>query len=60
MNASVYHQIAKTLVADRLLAADRARTARAVRPARKHSLPAGLRGMVAARRVRALARPRTA
>jgi len=60
MNSSMYHQIAKTSVADRLLAAEHARTLRAIRPAHKHSLRAGLRGVIAARRVRVLARLRTA
>jgi hypothetical protein len=60
MNSSVYHQIAKTIVADRLLAAEHERTLRAIRPAHKHSLRVGLRGVIATRRVRALARLRTA
>jgi hypothetical protein len=60
MNASMYHQIARTTVADRLIAAERARTARAARPVRRHSLPAALRGAVVARRVRTLARLRAA
>ena len=60
MNSSMYHQIAKSNVADRLLAAEQARTLRAARPARRHSLSLSLRGMIATRRVRALARLRTA
>ena len=60
MNSSMYHQIAKTSVADRLLAAEHARTLRAIRPARKRSLSVGLRGVIAARRVRAFARLRAA
>lgn len=60
MNSSLYHQIAKTTTADRLLAAEQARTLRAIRPARKHSLRVGLRGAVVGRRVRVLARLRTA
>jgi hypothetical protein len=60
MNSSMYHQIAKTTVADRLLAAEHARTLRAARPARQLRLPAGLRGLIAARRVRAQVRLRTA
>jgi hypothetical protein len=61
MNSSMYHQIAKTAVADRLLEAERVRIARAAaRPARRHSLSAGWRGAVVARRVRVLARLRTA
>ena len=40
MNSSMYHQIAKTTVADRLLAAEHARTVRAARPARQRRLPA--------------------
>ena len=60
MNSSVYHQIAKTAVADRLLTAEHARTMRASRPARKHSLRVGLRAAVADRRVRVLARLRMA
>ena len=60
MNSSMYHQIAKTAVTDRLLAAEHARTLRAVRPAHKHSLRVGLRGAVVNRRVRVLARLRTA
>jgi hypothetical protein len=59
MNSSLYHQIAKTAVADRLLAAEHARTLRAARRARRHSLPAGLRGVIVTRRVR-LARLRAA
>ena len=67
MNSSIYHQIAKATDADRLLAAERARTLRAVRPVRQRrlpvslrSLPASLRGLIVTRRVRALARPRAA
>jgi len=60
MNSSMYHQIAKTAVADRLLAAEHARTLRAARPVRQRRLPAGLRGLIATRRVRVLARLRTA
>lgn len=60
MNSSMYHQIAKTNVADRLLAAERDRTVRAARPARKQSLSVGLRGATVTRRVRALARLRMA
>jgi len=60
MNSSVYHQIAKTAVADRLLAAEHARTLRAVRPAHKHSLAVSLRGVIVARRARAFARLRVA
>jgi len=60
MNSSMYHQIAKANVADRLLAAEHARTLRAIRPARKHSLLVGLRGLIVTRRVRTLARLRTA
>ena len=59
MNSSVYQQIAKTAVADRLLAADHARTLRAIRPVRQRRLPAGWRG-AAGRRVRAFARLRVA
>ena len=44
MNSSMYHQIAKTTVADRLLAAEHARTVRAARPARQRRLPVSLRG----------------
>jgi hypothetical protein len=60
MNSSMYHQIAKTAVADRLLAAEHARTLRAIRPVRQRRLAAGLRGVVVDRRVRVLARLRTA
>ena len=60
MNSSMYHQIAKNTVADRLLAAEHARTLRAARPARQRRLPAALRGLIVTRRVRALARLRTA
>jgi hypothetical protein len=60
MNSSMYHQIAKTNVADRLQAAEHARTLRAARPARQRRLPASLRGLIVTRRVRALARLRTA
>jgi hypothetical protein len=60
MNSSMYHQIAKTTVADRLLAAEYARTLRAARPARQRRLPAIFRGAVVARRARVLARLRTA
>jgi hypothetical protein len=63
MNSSMYHQIAKTTVADRLLAAEHARTLRAARPARQRRLPASLRslrGLIVTRRVRALARLRAA
>jgi hypothetical protein len=60
MNSSIYHQIAKTNVADRLAAAEHARTLRTLRPARKHSLLVGLRGLIVTRRVRTLARLRTA
>jgi hypothetical protein len=60
MNSSIYHQIAKATVADRLLAAEQARTLRAARPARQRRLPAGLRGLIVTRRVRVLARLRTA
>ena len=60
MNSSLYHQIAKATVADRLLAAEYARTVRAARPVRQRSLTAGLRGVITTRRVRALARLRTA
>ena len=60
MNSSMYHQIAKTTVADRLLAAGHARTLRAARPARQRRLPAVLRGLIVTRRVRAIARLRTA
>jgi hypothetical protein len=60
MNSSLYHQIAKTTAADRLLAAEHARTLRAIRPAHKHSFRVGLRGVIVARRVRVLARLRVA
>jgi hypothetical protein len=60
MNSSMYHQIAKTTVADRLLAAEQARILRAARPAKQRRLPAVFRGAVVARRVRVLARLRTA
>jgi hypothetical protein len=60
MNSSMYHQIAKNTVADRLLAAEHARTVRAARPARQRRLPVSLRGLIVTRRVRALARLRTA
>ena len=50
MNSSMYHQIAKTTVADRLQAAEYARTARAARPAKQRRLPAVFRGAVVARR----------
>ncbi len=63
MNSSMYHQIAKTTNADRLLAAEQARILRAARPARQRRLLAGLRGLrglIVTRRVRVLARPRTA
>ena len=60
MNSSMYHQIAKTTVADRLQAAEQARILRAARPAKQRRLPAVLRGLVVTRRVRALARLRTA
>jgi hypothetical protein len=60
MNSSMYHQIAKTTVADRLQAAEHARTLRAARPARQLRLPAGLRGLIVTRRVRAQARLRAA
>ena len=49
MNSSMYHQIAKTNVADRLRAAEHARTLRAARPARERRLPAGLRGLIVTR-----------
>lgn len=55
MNSSLYHQIAKSNVADRLLAAGHARTVRGTRPPRQRSLPAGPRGAIVTRRVRALA-----
>jgi hypothetical protein len=54
MNSSMYHQIAKTTVNDRLLAAEHARTLRAVRPARQRRLPAALRDLIVTRRVRTL------
>ncbi len=60
MNSSMYHQIARATVADRLLAAEQARTLRAARPARQLRLPAGLRGLIVTRRVRAFARLRAA
>jgi hypothetical protein len=60
MNSSMYHQIAKTTVADRLLAAEQARTLRAARPAKQRGLPASLRGLIVTRRVRVIARLRTA
>ena len=60
MNSSMYHQIAKTTVADRLQAAETARALRDARPARQRRLPAGLRGLIVTRRVRAMARLRTA
>ncbi|MGH3270911.1 MAG: hypothetical protein ACRDN1_17935 [Trebonia sp.] len=67
MNSSMYHQIAKTTVADRLLAAEQARTLRAARPARQRRLPVSLRGLpgslqglIVTRRVRALTRLRAA
>jgi hypothetical protein len=60
MNSHMHHQIMKTNVADRLLAAEHARTLRAARPARLRRLPASLRGLVVTRRIRALARPRAA
>jgi len=60
MNSSMYHQIAKTTVADRLLAAEQARTLRAARPARQLRLPAVFRGMIVTRRARVVARLRTA
>jgi hypothetical protein len=63
MNSHMYHQIAKTTVADRLLAAEQARTLRAARPARQRRLSVslrGLRGLSVTRRVRALARLRAA
>jgi hypothetical protein len=60
MNSSVYHQIARTAVADRLLAAEHARTLRAIRPVRQRRLPAGLRGVIVTRRARAFARLRVA
>lgn len=60
INSSLYHQIAKTADADRLLAAEHARTLRAVRPVRQRRLPVGLRGVIVGRRARVLARLRTA
>jgi hypothetical protein len=60
MNSSMYHQIAKTTVADRLQAAEHARTLRAARPAKQRRLPTGLRGLIVTRRVRVLGRLRTA
>ena len=60
MNSSMYHQIAKTTVADRLQAAEYARTARAARPAKQRRLPAVFRGSIVARRARVMARLRTA
>jgi len=60
MNSSMYHQIAKTTVADRLQAAEHARTLRAARPAKQRRLPAVFRGAVVARRARVLTRLRTA
>jgi hypothetical protein len=60
MNSHMHHQIAKSNVADRLLAAEHARTLRAARPVRLRRLPAGLRGLIVARRVRVLARLRAA
>jgi len=60
MNSSMYHQIAKTTVADRLLAAEQARTLRAARPAKQRRLPTVFRGAVVARRARVMARLRTA
>jgi hypothetical protein len=60
MNSSMYHQIAKTTVADRLLAAEQARTLRAARPAKQRRLPAVFRGAIVARRARVMARLRTA
>jgi hypothetical protein len=63
MNSGMYHQIAKTTVADRLQAAEHARTVRAARPARQLRLPAGLRrlqGLIVTRRVRAQGRLRAA
>jgi hypothetical protein len=60
MNSSMYHQIAKTTVADRLQAAENARTLRAARPAKQRRLPAVFRGAVVARRARVMARLRTA
>jgi hypothetical protein len=60
MNSSMYHQIAKATVADRLQAAENARTLRAARPAKQRRLPAVFRGAVVARRARVMARLRTA
>ena len=60
MNSSMYHQIAKTTVADRLQAAEHARILRAARPAKQRRLPAVFRGAVVARRARVMARLRTA
>ena len=60
MNSSMYHQIAKTNVADRLQAAEYARTLRAARPAKQRRPPAIFRGAVVARRARVMARLRTA
>ena len=60
MNSSMYHQIAKTTVADRLQAAEQARILRAARPAKQRRLPAVFRGAVVARRARIMARLRTA
>ena len=59
MNSSMYHQIAKTTVADRLLAAEQHRTLRAARPAKQRRLPASLR-LIVTRRARVMARLRTA
>jgi len=60
MNSHMHHQIMKTNVADRLLAAEHGRTLRAARPARQRRLPAVWRGAVVARRARVLARLRAA
>jgi hypothetical protein len=60
MNSNIHYQIAKTTVADRLQAAEQARILRAARPAKQRRLPAGLRGLIVTRRVRVLARLRTA
>jgi hypothetical protein len=60
MNSIMYHQIAKTIVADRLLAAEHARTLRAARPAKQRRLSAVFRSAVVARRTRVMARLRTA
>ena len=60
MNSSMYHQIAKTTVNDRLLAAEQARILRAARPAKQRRLPAVWRGRVVARRARVMTRLRTA